>query len=212
MRKGSTMFRSVTHHIASVAIGAASMAALVACSSSDTKTTSSATSTATASSSGGGAGQGGAGQGGSGQGGMGQGGHGGGAPKACSTMMFDKYGAAAFLKVRDSIVTKALAAPVDKIGPSFQALAMKPPADVDAFKQNLADFLVMVYGGPNNYKGADMKTAHKGLAITADQYDYFIGQVVVPALIENGVESNDIATCFAAPVTDAAFKASIVGQ
>jgi hypothetical protein len=57
-----------------------------------------------------------------------------------------------------------------------------------------------------------MKAAHAGLAISSDQYDYFITEVVVPALAENGVPADDITGCFAPPVTDPAFKASIVGQ
>jgi len=125
--------------------------------------------------------------------------------------MFQKYGSA-FVQVRDAIVTKALAAPVDKLGSSFQTLAVKPPAQVQAFNDNLAAFLIQVYGGPQNYSGRSMEAAHAGLNITSDQYDYFVTQVVVPALAENGVPESDIMNCFAPPVVDPAFKASIVGK
>jgi hypothetical protein len=131
----------------------------------------------------------------------------------CSSQMFEKYGAEAFLAVRDSIVAKALAAPTDKLGDSFQAFAASATEDrVALFQDHLAAFLVMVYGGPNDYSGRDMRAAHAGLGITSDQYDYFITEVVVPALSENGVPSDDISKCFAPPVTDPAFKASIVDQ
>jgi hypothetical protein len=127
--------------------------------------------------------------------------------------MYAKYGGPAFLAVRDSIVSKALAAPTAMLGDAFQNFAStSTPAEIDGFKQNLADFLVMVYGGPNNYQGASMAVAHTGLGITSDQYDYFIASVVVPALSDNGVASDDITNCFAPPVTDASFKASIVGK
>jgi hypothetical protein len=140
-------------------------------------------------------------------------GAGGAAGASCATMMFDKYGADAFVAVRDSIVTKALAAPTAMLGDAFQNFASSSSsAQIDAFKQNLADFLVMVYGGPNNYHGATMEQAHAGLAITSDQYDYFIGNVVVPALSENGVSTDDISNCFAVPLSDPTFKASIVGK
>jgi len=131
----------------------------------------------------------------------------------CSGEMFDKYGAPAFVAVRDSIVAKALAAPTDKLGDSFQNFASSAsPAGLQAFQDNLAAFLVMVYGGPKNYGGRSMEDAHAGLNITSDQYDYFITEVVVPALAENGVPADDISNCFAPPVTDAGFKASIVGR
>ncbi len=131
----------------------------------------------------------------------------------CSSKMFDKYGTDAFLAVRDSIVAKALAAPTDKLGDSFQSFAGgATDAELQAFQDHLAAFLVMVYGGPKSYSGRDMKAAHAGLGITSDQYDYFITEVVVPALTDNGVPADDVSNCFAPPVTDAAFKASIVGQ
>jgi hemoglobin len=131
----------------------------------------------------------------------------------CSSQMFDKYGADAFIAVRDSIVAKALAAPTDQLGDSFQSFAgSATDAQLQRFQDHLAAFLVMVYGGPNDYTGRQMEEAHAGLGITSDQYDYFITEVVVPALSESGVPSDDITNCFAPPVTDPAFKASIVGQ
>jgi hypothetical protein len=65
-----------------------------------------------------------------------------------------------------------------------------------------------------------MLAAHVGLGITSAQFDYLIGNVIVPALTDNGVkhgaggaaDPNDVASCFAPVVTDAAFKASIVGH
>jgi hypothetical protein len=131
----------------------------------------------------------------------------------CSSEMFGKYGETAFLAVRDSIVARALAAPTDQLGDSFQAFAGSATEDqIALFQNHLAAFLVMVYGGPNDYSGRDMAAAHAGLGITSDQYDYFIAEVVVPSLSENGVPMDDISNCFAPPVTDAAFKASIVGK
>lgn len=131
----------------------------------------------------------------------------------CSSQMFDKYGETAFVAVRDSIVTKAVAAPTDKLGDSFADFAgSATPGQLQVFQDHLAAFLVMVYGGPANYEGRSMEAAHAGLGITSDQYDYFITEVVVPALADNGVPADDISNCFAPPVTDPAFKASIVGQ
>src|SRR6187549_4067197 len=56
----------------------------------------------------------------------------------CSSKMFDKYGAPAFVAVRDSIVAKALAAPTDKLGDSFQNFAGSASAgQLQAFQDNL---------------------------------------------------------------------------
>ena len=65
-----------------------------------------------------------------------------------------------------------------------------------------------------------MVTAHTGLAITATQYDYFLSNVIVAALVSSGVkhgaggsaDPNDVSSCFAPILVDAAFKASIVGK
>lgn len=132
-------------------------------------------------------------------------------PAACSSQMFDKYGLDAFVAVNDSVIALAVAAPTAMVGTTFQDLAAAGEARVAEFRTNLASFLVKVYGGPDNYTGPTMVEAHTGLAITSEQYDYFIASVVVPALVENGVPEDDITNCFAPPVVDPAFKASIVG-
>lgn len=171
---------------------------LVACGSSNssTSTSSSSSSSTTASSSSS-----------SSSSSSGTGGAGGG---SCVTEMYKKYGGqATFHKVTGDIITKA--AGDATVGKFFTAVAADP-AKLAAFSQNLEDFLVMVYGGPNNYKGKDMKTAHKGLAITSSDYDYFVTSVIVPVLKTDGVSDADIMNCFAPPVVDPALKASIVGQ
>lgn len=130
----------------------------------------------------------------------------------CTTEMFEKYGAAGFAAVTDNILTNigtVSAMNPSPIGDSFKGLTTQEVATVEA---NLEDLLIQVYGGPQNYTGRDMTTAHTGLGITSAQYDAFIGMVVVPALTTAGVPSADITNCFAPPVTDATFKASIVGK
>ncbi|MBC8133005.1 MAG: hypothetical protein H7X95_08500 [Deltaproteobacteria bacterium] len=142
---------------------------------------------------------------------------------------FDTFGAAAFVAVNESIFTivgtESAANGTTNLGDSFTKIGTgMPPSTADnvaTFKGKLAAFLVFAYGGPTSitytdgktYNGPqDMVAAHVGLNITSDQYDYFIGSVVVPALTSNGVTSADVSSCFAPIVTDAAFKASIVGK
>jgi hypothetical protein len=138
---------------------------------------------------------------------------------------WETYGAGAFVAVNESIFELVLADTSGKLGDSFSKIgSADPPSTVDdaaTFKGKLAAFLVYAYGGPTSIQYTDGKTyigpqsmavAHAGLAITADQYDYFIMNQVVPALTTNGVPSEDVSSCFAPVVTDPAFVASIVGK
>jgi hypothetical protein len=118
---------------------------------------------------------------------------------AATQTMFDKYKAAGFTAVNNSIITKAAAAPTTSVGSSFANLT---PAKVETLRTNLGAFLIQAYGGPKNYAGKNMKDAHTGLAITEAQYDYFITEVVVKALSDNGVTTDDITKGFAPAVTD----------
>jgi hemoglobin len=132
-------------------------------------------------------------------------------PRECTADMFGKYGQAGFeavnTKILENITTVSSMNP-SPIGDSFKGLSQ---ADVDRIEANLLDLLIFVYGGPNNYTGESMEVAHEGLDITSEQYDAFVGMVVVPALADVGVEAADISDCFAPPVVDPAFKGSMVG-
>lgn len=142
---------------------------------------------------------------------------------------WDTYGASAFVAVNESIFTnvtsEVTANGSTNVGDSFAKIGTGNPAatrdDAATFKGKLAAFLVYAYGGPSSitytdgktYSGIqDMVSAHTGLGITSAQYDYFIANIVVPALTANGVPMNDISSCFAPVVTDAGFKATIVGH
>jgi hemoglobin len=131
---------------------------------------------------------------------------------SCTTQMFSKYGQSGFEAVNSKIIENVVAVSSinpSPIGDSFKALGADDVARVEA---NLLDFLIFVYGGPNNYQGKDMTAAHVGLDITDEQYDAFVGMVIVPALQSAGVDADDITDCFAPPVVDASFKASMVGK
>jgi hypothetical protein len=142
---------------------------------------------------------------------------------------FDTYGATAFVTVNEAIFSNVggeiTANGTTNLGDSLTKIGSGMPAstadDAATFKGNLAAFLVYAYGGPTSITYTDGKTymgpqemasSHAGLGITSDQYDYFISNVVVPALTGSGVTTDDVSSCFAPIVTDAAFKASIVGK
>jgi hemoglobin len=45
------------------------------------------------------------------------------------------------------------------------------PQNVENFKRGLFQFVAAAAGGPQEYKGKDMVTAHKGMNITNEQFD-----------------------------------------
>lgn len=140
------------------------------------------------------------------------------------------YGQNAFLAVNQSIfnnVTAELKANgTANLGNSFSKVGTGAPNSSTAdgfpdFMGNLAAFLVYVYGGPTSiqftngkmYVGPqDMVQSHQGLAITDSQFQYFVAHAIVPALTSNGVPSADVSSCFAPPITTAAFENSVINH
>jgi hemoglobin len=73
-------------------------------------------------------------------------------------------------------------------------------------RQLLVDFLCMITGGPVHYAGRDMKTSHKGLAISESAWNIF-AQHAAASLDDLGVaarETEEVLTLAAS------FKAEIV--
>lgn len=132
-------------------------------------------------------------------------------PNACSQEMFATYKDAGFQVVNGNIAKLALAAPTEKLGPSFQTkIAKATEARQTEFAAHLLSFLEAAYGSSVPYSGPSMVTSHADLAITLDQYKYFVTQVVVPALSQAGVSEAHINSCFAPVVTDANFVKTVV--
>lgn len=50
--------------------------------------------------------------------------------------------------------------------------------NMDKQIESQIDFLTMALGGPNNYKGKDMKSAHKGMGITEPHFGKVAGHLV----------------------------------
>ena len=143
---------------------------------------------------------------------------------------FQTYGAAAFVKVNEAIFANVgnelNANGSANQGSSFDEAGTGNVAatkdDLPTFEGKLAAFLVFAYGGPTSivytdgktYVGNDqnMVTAHTGLNITDDQYNYFVMGVIVPALEQSGVPASDVTACFAPVVTDPSFVDDIVNR
>lgn len=60
----------------------------------------------------------------------------------------------------------------------FFADTAKDPKRLAKFKDNLVDQICQASGGPCKYKGKDMKTAHKGMGITAAQFGFLVEDLV----------------------------------
>ena len=111
--------------------------------------------------------------------------------------------------VASEIVNRAAADP--QFAADFAPLVAEGPEAVQAFKDSLAAFISDAYGCSTGlYTGPSMVESHTGLAITQAEYDAFIG-LIAGVLADAGVPSTDIEQCFAPPLVDPAFAATIVG-
>jgi len=57
---------------------------------------------------------------------------------------------------------------------SYFAQTVADPKRLADFKQKLADQICEAAGGPCKYTGKDMKSAHKGMGVTSDAFNYLV--------------------------------------
>lgn len=127
----------------------------------------------------------------------------------CETDVCATYGSAV-PTVASNIVDAAAADP--EFSADFAPLVAEGSEAVDAFKTSLANFISDAYGCTTDaYTGPSMEAAHAGLDITQQEYDDFI-TLIAGVLADAGVPESDISLCFAPPLVDPAFSATIVGQ
>ena len=127
----------------------------------------------------------------------------------CTTDVCATYGSAVPL-VAKQITETAAADP--EFAPFFAPLVAEGDAAVADFETSLANFISDAYGCTSGaYTGPSMPDAHHGMAITQAQYDDFIG-MIAGILTSDGVPDDDVNFCFAPPLQDPVFSATIVGQ
>ena len=132
----------------------------------------------------------------------------GGSAAVCETDICATYGAAV-PAVSEAIVMQAAADPL--FMDDFAPLVAAGDEAVEAFIASLAAFISDAYGcSEGAYTGPSMEAAHTGLDITQEEYDAFIG-LIVGVLTDAGVPESDITACFAPPLVDPDFVATIVG-
>jgi len=110
-----------------------------------------------------------------------------GKPSPLKRSLYDRLGGEkGITKVVDDFVANVAADPdiKEKHKRHFQE------GDVAALKKKLIDQIGQATGGPQKYTGKDMRSAHKGLAITNQDFDALVADLV-KALDNNGVGKAD---------------------
>lgn len=96
-----------------------------------------------------------------------------------TTSLFDRLGGEENIKkISNDLVELHMANPILK--------ARFVDSDPSSLKKTITDFFIMGSGGPNNYEGKDMLTAHKGMNISDNEYMTTVDDVM-KALDQNGI-------------------------
>jgi hypothetical protein len=131
-------------------------------------------------------------------------------PEGCDVDICAKYVATMPLAIKQ-IVEQASTDPTFE--DDFAPLVAKGKKAVGAFEQSLANYLGNLYGcaGAPEYDGPSMEDAHAGMNISQQEYDDFVA-LIASVLVDNGVPTDTINSCFAPPLQDASLASQIVGQ
>ncbi len=65
--------------------------------------------------------------------------------------------------------------------------------DIDRLREHVADFLSVLTGGPDMYRGRDLGEAHRDYRITAAHFEMVMAHIAAAAM-ELEIEPDDIAT------------------
>ena len=97
-------------------------------------------------------------------------------PAGTRTTLYDRLGGMTAIRaVVDDLATRILA---DQRINKWFAHAAADPANLEAYKSKLADFLCQGTGGPCKYTGADLVTAHQGRGVTDDAFQAVVEDLV----------------------------------
>jgi hemoglobin len=69
--------------------------------------------------------------------------------------------------------------------------------DIDRLREHVADFLSVLAGGPDIYRGRDLREAHADYRISKPHFEMVMGHIAAAAT-ELGIEPEDIAAIAAA--------------
>ena len=106
--------------------------------------------------------------------------------------LYERMGGEAVVRaVVEDFVSRVATDPTVKFTRQGQPTAWEAtPDNVERLKQRLVEFVTTIAGGPLQYRGADMVTAHRGMAITNPEFDALAGHLRA-ALEANGVSRRE---------------------
>ena len=102
--------------------------------------------------------------------------------------LYERMGGDAVVRaVVEDFVSRAASDPAVNFTRQGQAHAWEAtPENVERLKQRLVEFVATTAGGPMQYRGADMVTAHRGMAITNAEFDALAGH------LRAALDANDV--------------------
>ena len=99
--------------------------------------------------------------------------------------LFERLGGSSGIeRIVDEVANRHLENPV--ICARFRPY-LEPPEKLQQLKVHLARFLELGSGGPPRYTGRDMKTAHRGMNISPEEYMAAVDDIVA-ALVQVGID------------------------
>ena len=100
-------------------------------------------------------------------------------PVARRGNLYDRMGGESVVrKVVDDFVTRAAADPAVNFTRQGQANPWQAtPENLERLKQRLVEFIATAAGGPMQYQGSDIVTAHRGMGITHKEFDALAGHL-----------------------------------
>ena len=105
------------------------------------------------------------------------------------TTLYMKYGSRVTSGMAECLYDRLLDDP--ELAPFFETV------DIDRLREHVADFLSVLTGGPDMYRGRDMREAHRDYRITAAHFEMVMAHVAAAAT-ELEIEPDDIAAIAAA--------------
>ena len=99
--------------------------------------------------------------------------------------LYIKYGSRVTSGMAECLYDRLLEDP--ELAPFFDGV------DIDRLREHVADFLSMLTGGPNLYRGRDLREAHADYKISKAHFDMVMGHIAAAAT-ELAIEPDDIAT------------------
>ena len=105
------------------------------------------------------------------------------------TTLYMKYGSRVTSGMAECLYDRLLVDP--QLAPFFEG------GDMDRLREHVSDFLSVLTGGPDMYKGRDLREAHQGYRISAAHFDMLMAHIAAAAT-ELGIEPDDIAAIAAA--------------